>query len=387
MTNPSATPITLGIDASNIRDGGGLTHLAEFLRAARPHDFGISRIVVWGSEATLARLEKKAWLCPRRHPLLDRSLLHRTFWQSVILPRAAAQEGCDLLFFPGGVGLCRFRSTVAMSQNLLPFMWQELLRFGASATTLRLILLRALQTLTFRRADGVIFLSQFAQATVSAVTGPLRGKTAVVPHGVDARFLREPPVDPEPRPFTQERPCSIIYVSIINPYKHQEQVVRAVARLRAEGYPVVLELIGPPAQGYTGLVSLIGELDPAFEFLFYRGAVPHEMLHQSYAQADINVFASSCENLPIILIEGMAAGLPTACSNRGPMPEVLGSAGVYFDPENPEDIAATLRTLLDSPELRVGLAQMAYARAKSFSWHLCADATLSFLAGVVISRS
>jgi len=45
-----------------------------------------------------------------------------------------------------------------------------------------------------------------------------------------------------------------------------------------------------------------------------------------------------------ILVEAMASGLPIACSNRGPMPEVLGDAGVYFDPEDPHDIARALRT-------------------------------------------
>ena len=66
--------------------------------------------------------------------------------------------------------------------------------------------------------------------------------------------------------------------------------------------------------------------------------IPYHELHSEYKDADLGVFASSCENLPIILIEKMASGLPIACSNKGPMPEVLGSAGVYFDPENSYEI-------------------------------------------------
>jgi glycosyltransferase involved in cell wall biosynthesis len=51
--------------------------------------------------------------------------------------------------------------------------------------------------------------------------------------------------------------------------------------------------------------------------------------------------------MPNILLEAMAAGLPIACSNRGPMPEVLGTAGLYFNPENPAEIACAIRTVID----------------------------------------
>ena len=52
----------------------------------------------------------------------------------------------------------------------------------------------------------------------------------------------------------------------------------------------------------------------------------------------MGIFASSCESSSCVLIENMASGLPIACSNRGPMPEVLKDGGVYFDPEKPIDI-------------------------------------------------
>ena len=42
--------LTIGIDATNIRGGGGLTHLVELLRTARPEVHGVDSIVVWGGE-------------------------------------------------------------------------------------------------------------------------------------------------------------------------------------------------------------------------------------------------------------------------------------------------------------------------------------------------
>jgi len=114
----------------------------------------------------------------------------------------------------------------------------------------------------------------------------------------------------------------------------------------------------------------------------YLGAVPYEKLNNLYAQADLGVFASSCENMPIILMETMASGLPIACSNRGPMPEVLGDAGLYFDPESPTEIMRSLRKYIDSPELRTEKANSSIARCQQYSWSRCADETFMFLANV-----
>jgi glycosyltransferase involved in cell wall biosynthesis len=86
--------------------------------------------------------------------------------------------------------------------------------------------------------------------------------------------------------------------------------------------------------------------------------------------------------MPNILVEAMAAGLPIACSNRGPMPEVLGPEGNYFDPEAPEEIAAVIQRMLDDVDLRRGAASDAHARVAAYDWQQCTDATAEFLAEV-----
>jgi glycosyltransferase involved in cell wall biosynthesis len=88
------------------------------------------------------------------------------------------------------------------------------------------------------------------------------------------------------------------------------------------------------------------------------------------------------ENMPNILLETMAAGLPVACSNLGPMPEVLKDAGLYFDPQNPIEIANAIRQYLDFPDLRTEKSNASFTLAKQYSWERCADQTLGFLAQV-----
>jgi glycosyltransferase involved in cell wall biosynthesis len=83
--------------------------------------------------------------------------------------------------------------------------------------------------------------------------------------------------------------------------------------------------------------------------------------------------------MPNTLVEAMASGLPIACSDRGPMPEILKDAGVYFDPENHESISTAVFELLRSHELRKKLAERAYQLSTQYSWARCARETWSYL--------
>jgi glycosyltransferase involved in cell wall biosynthesis len=373
----------LGIDASNIRGGGGLTHLAQMLAAADPTVQGFESVIVWASRATLARLENRPWLLKRHDPALERRYPRRAWWQGTRLGPLARREKCDLLFVPGGAFATDFRPLVTMSRNLLPFEWRELWRYGCSLTTLRLLLLRGSLSRSFRRASGTVFLTQYAQSTVRSVTGSLRGASTVIPHGLDAAFFQSERVHRSLTECGVADPLRIVYVSIIDLYKHQWHVAAAVAQLRGEGLPVSLTLIGPAYRpALKRLRRTLQRLDPRGEFLHYVGFVEHGELPARYAAAELCVFASSCENMPNILLEGMAAALPIACSDRGAMPEVLGDAGVYFDPEQPASIAGALRELTASVQLRRQRAHAALEKAGQFSWARCARETFDFLAKV-----
>lgn len=372
----------LCIDASNIRAGGGVTHLAELLSAADPHACGFKQVIVWSGTATLAKIEDRNWLKKFYDPLLDCDLPYRIFWQRFKLRKLAVQAGCDVLFVPGGSDLSGFKPVATLSQNLLPFEWYEMKRYGWSVYTLKFMLLRWTQGNSFRKSDGVIFLTQYARDAILKVIGKLRGLSAIIPHGINPRFFRQPRPQRLPVDFNERQPCRLLYVSIIEMYKHQWQVAEAVAQLRSEGIPVILEFIGPPAGGISRLKEAIKRVDPGGAFITYRGSVPYENLDEFYTSADIGVFASSCENMPNILLEGMAAGLPMACSKMGPMPEVLGDAGVYFDPENPSSIAAAIRRLIESPGLRRDISQAGFKLAQQYSWHRCSGETLAFLAQI-----
>ena len=377
----------IGIDASNIRDGGGLTHLIELLHAAKPATHGFEKIYVWASSATLNHIKERPWIVKQSDPLLEGSHLQRAFWQRKRLSQLLKFEKCDLLFVPGGSFVTDFRPVVVMSQNLLPFEWRELFRFGFSIQTLRLMLLRFSQSRSLHHANGSVFLTKYAMSTVLKATGELSGATKVVPHGVDIRFANPPRKPKSSESYCKQKPFQLLYVSNVNVYKHQWKVVRAVANLRERGYLVALDLIGgayPPSLKH--LQRAMNQADRNREFVRYLGPKSHDELVTYYASADACVFASSCENLPNILLEGMASGLPIASSDRGPMPELLGDAAVYFNPELESSIEEALETLLSSPKLCYSLAEKSYQISQKYTWDKCADQTFYFLKKCILSQ-
>jgi glycosyltransferase involved in cell wall biosynthesis len=319
----------------------------------------------------------------RRHAAaLDGPLPQRLYWQRFVLPRRAGGE-CDLLFAPGGGPAGVFHPYVTMSRNLLPFQPDERRRYGASWMYVKLTLLARRQTAAFRRADGVIFLNDFAHRCVTATTGPLTALTAVIPHGVDDRFRRRPRPPRRLEDCSVARPFRLLYVSNLEPYKHHRCVVTAASRLRAKGLPIALELIGDGApSARADLGRAIAAADADGTFVRFLGAAAHRDLPAHYHSADAFVFASSCENMPNILLEAMAAGLPIACARRGPMPAMLDGGGVYFDPVDADDIAAAIERLIGDAGLRASLAAVAFDRAAAYSWRRCAADTLAFLRDV-----
>jgi len=376
--------LIVGIDAANLRRGGGRTHLIELLRAAQPRDHQIDRVIVWASQETLDLLEDRDWLVKRNPEALNAGLLRRSLWQRYGLSKAAHAEECDVLFVPGGSFAGNFHPIVTMSQNLLPFELSELKRYGWSLIAIKYLLLRRIQIKSFQRSDGIIFLSEYAKIAVQRATGKLRGTLAVIPHGLNCRFSQPPRAQHAISTYSKDYPLRIVYVSIVDQYKHQWVVVEAIGQLRARtSWPLVLDLVGPnypPA--LARLNSALDRWDPARDWVIYHGTVPYQHLHGIYKNADIGLFASSCETFGIILLETMAAGLPIACSDRGPMPEVLGEAGLYFDPMSPKDIEQVLELLVSSPQLREKFSRMSYSRSQAYTWERCAVQTFRFLYNV-----
>jgi glycosyltransferase involved in cell wall biosynthesis len=369
----------IGIDASNIQIGGGVTHLIELLNKSDPKKHEFDQIVIWSNISILSRISDKPWIEKKNSKVLNSSLFYRLFWQIFQLKAAAISENCDILFTPGGNNLSGFQPSVSMCRNMLPFEWRELSRFGLSFKSLKLILLRFSQLSSFKRSTGLIFLTKYAEERIKPLFQFDNTITEIIPHGISERFFFLPKMQKEKKDFKLSDPCKILYISIVELYKHQWNVVKAVSMLREKGLAIELTLVGSFSSGKKKLLNELKKNNNYKEYIKILGGLPYSDLHQLYVNSDICVFASSCENMPNILLEGMASGLPIACSNLGPMPEILKDGGVYFNPQNPVEIANAIQILFESKQLRDKLATVSSQYAKNYSWDSCANNTFKFL--------
>ena len=64
----------------------------------------------------------------------------------------------------------------------------------------------------------------------------------------------------------------------------------------------------------------------------------------------------------------MACGTPVVVSNRSSLPEVVGDAALFVDPEDPASIATAIRRLFTDDALAKTHADRGLARAQLFSW-------------------
>tara|TARA_B100000686_G_C16558591_1_gene846535 strand:- start:191 stop:994 length:804 start_codon:yes stop_codon:yes gene_type:complete len=251
-------------------------------------------------------------------------------------------------------------------------------REGFSKEWLRLQLLLMGQVKTFRNSAGVIFISEYSQNYIlQHYPKLLKNKVILkIPHGslkVNQSF----------RKYAFKGIIRLLYVSTVKKYKHQWNLIDAVSKLRQQGFPLELHLIGSGDNPALKRMNKEIMRNSNFgKFVHYHGELSHNETLKWYRDVDLFAFASSCETFGISLLEAMSAGLPIACSDRGPMPEVLKDAGIYFNPEKPDTIMSSLKLLLEDESLRQTLGKKAHLFSHKYSWETCAIETFSFLSSV-----
>jgi glycosyltransferase involved in cell wall biosynthesis len=89
------------------------------------------------------------------------------------------------------------------------------------------------------------------------------------------------------------------------------------------------------------------------------------------------VCPSLWEGFGLPALEALACGTPVLASDRGALPEVVGSAGLLVDPTNVDALREGMYTLGVHASLRAALREAGLARARAFSWDHTAEATLA----------
>lgn len=372
------------VNGFSARLGGGQTYLLNLLRRV-PQHAGWKVFLLCPDNLDLTSLPGNVERVESDFKLDNP--FRRAIWERFNLGKLASKLDADLLFCPGGLlppgPLPAKLKTAVTFQNMLPFDMAQRKRYPLGYRRLRDWLLEWGLSSAMRKADLVIFISRFAQEVILAKLDHLAGRIVVIPHGIDSRFFPDAH-NPLPLPAGVPTGEYFLYVSFIDHYKSQIEVVRAFAQARQlSKTPASLLLVGAENPPYgEALRREISSLKLG-DVVKVMGNLPHHDLPTLYQHARINLFASCTENCPNILLEMMASGRPALVSDRGPMPEFGGQTVTYFDPENVGQLVECWISLLSDPERGTRLAGAAMERVSAMGWEKTASTTWDAMAEIV----
>jgi len=167
-----------------------------------------------------------------------------------------------------------------------------------------------------------------------------------------------------------------LYVGNAFPHKNLESLLHAFSFFYKEHPEVKLVFVGKTNVFYENLKKELDEIDVPETAVVFTGFVPDESLSSLYENATLYVFPSRHEGFGLPPLEAMAHGVPVAASRATSLPEILGDAALYFDPDDLEEMVRVMEEALSDQALRDDLTQKGYKQIKKYSWTTMAKETL-----------
>ena len=162
--------------------------------------------------------------------------------------------------------------------------------------------------------------------------------------------------------------------------KNHERLVKAFAKIPVglrEQYQLVI--IGKGEERQVSRLRTVARKQGLHDKdLVFVGHVTDADLVAFYNLCTLFIFPSLREGFGLPVLEAMSCGVATIGSNRTSVPEVIGRADALFDPEDVDDIAAKITSVLSNTAFREELGRQGLEQAKNFSWELSAKRALAF---------
>jgi len=322
---------------------GGIPRYARHLTAALKARGDIEIIEIGGG-----RREKRHTL-RRRVVTLGIDLL----WHPMIGRMRAAAVGADVYHSPGFRGpLSKGRiPTVVTIHDLVSILYPQF-----ASPSARLYGNRAQRRMSVL-ADIVICNSHDTATDVETRFGVPASRIRVTPLGVDEIFFQPP------RLRAQVSEPYVLFVGSEQPRKNLERLERAMALLRARGFPHILVTAGADSWG---------RVDIGASFLRRVGNVSDEQLVSLYAHSSCLAIPSLHEGFGLPAMEAMAAGTAVVAARVAALPDVTGGAAVLVDPFDPVDIADGLERAITERDNFVARGRR---RVADFTWQRTAAMT------------
>jgi glycosyltransferase involved in cell wall biosynthesis len=235
------------------------------------------------------------------------------------------------------------------------------------------------------RAAAVITDSEYSKRSIVAMLGVRDAKVTVIPVALGAEFKPEPLTDAVRLQYGIVPPY-ILYVGNFLPHKNVPRLIQAYAGLGSELKDThQLVLAGGEWEHRHDHERLAARLSVADRVIF-PGFIDEENLPAIYSGCALFILPSLEEGFGLPALEAMACGAPVVASNRAAIPEVVGDAAVFFDPENVSAITEAMTMALLQQDVRERMRRRGLARAGAFTLERTAGRVVALLREVGLRR-
>lgn len=232
--------------------------------------------------------------------------------------------------------------------------------------------------LAIKRADKIITISETTKQDIIKFFPEAKDKIKVIYLGYNKDSFK-PISSEEKRKFIDKHDYPekyLLYIGRLETKKNILNLIKAYQK-SSRSYPLVLA--GRPGNyGYQAIHDLAHSEDLKDDILLL-GYVSQKNYVKLMASASGFVFPSKFEGFGLPVLEAMASGIPSICSDIPALREVGKEAVVYFDPDDLDDIRNKLEILFSDEEQKQILRQKGLKRAEDFSWTKVAKETLEYI--------
>ena len=170
----------------------------------------------------------------------------------------------------------------------------------------------------------------------------------------------------------------LLSLCTLEPRKNLDLLIRAFSEF-TQTHPSTdlnLVLVGTSGWKNSAIFQAVQDNSQIKNRIIFSGYVPDEDLAAIYSRALAFVYPSLYEGFGLPPLEAMQCGTPIIASGSSSLPEVVGDAGILFNPKHQSELSHAIWKLVNDSELRAQLSQKSLARAHQFSWSKCADKTI-----------
>lgn len=229
---------------------------------------------------------------------------------------------------------------------------------------------------SLRRAHLTIVYSEFVKAELLQTFRVSPSSIRVIPLAADPVFRQIPHNKARQvvRSYGINGPYFLV-VGTLEPRKNLTRVLEAYAEAKQRGLRERLVLVGQVGWKMAQLTNMVHSLRVSGDVIL-TGYVPDKDLVALYNLSTALVFPSLYEGFGLPPLEAMQCGTPVVSSESSSLPEVVGNAGIMFNPLDKDSITTALWRVSEDPNLRDELTDLGLARSVQFSWRKTAEATL-----------